>query len=154
MISLRTTGLPLLSLIFAATTSSAQDPLAVLIETDPILGNGTFERVDDLKVNNNGTWIAEIFTDFSPPADNCVLRDGFVAIREGAVVSNPAGTNLKQFDTIDLNDNDQLIMIVSFNGTGSRIDAHVTHGSLTAVRSRDMGERQTDGATPMGLRGR
>ena len=118
----RASGLSLLAAALSV-PAEAQQLTALIRRGEPILGNGVFNRVEDLKVNNNGTWIAECTANYTLTADNVILRDGFMATREGANVSEPAGANLKGFESIDINDAGRLVMSVTFNGVSAQVDS-------------------------------
>jgi hypothetical protein len=83
---------------------SASAQTAAVLEGDPVVGVGNVTRIDNLAVNDVGSWKVEADTDNADTeADSVVLADGALELREGQTLPSPTGATLGSFDTINLN---------------------------------------------------
>ncbi|MCA9753791.1 MAG: hypothetical protein KC591_16460, partial [Gemmatimonadetes bacterium] len=65
---------------------------------------GAITRIDNLAVNDLGEWLVEADTDNADTdADQVVIRDGSLYLREGDALADPAGATINTFDSINLN---------------------------------------------------
>ena len=75
-----------------------------MLEGDAVPGVGAITRIDNLAVNDLGEWLVEADTDNADTdADQVVIRDGSLYLREGDALADPAGATINTFDSINLN---------------------------------------------------
>lgn len=94
-----------LALVPIAALAQAPGPITVLvIEGDTISGIGTVTTIDNLAINAAGQWMVQVDTDAEDTdADQVLLRDGLVWLREGDPLAAPAGATVDGFDAVTLN---------------------------------------------------
>lgn len=109
--------LPSVSLTMVAAVLVALSPTAILaqspfpitvlvVEGDTVTGVGLVTSIDNLAVNPNGDWLVEADTNNpDTDADGVLLRNGALYLREGDPLTNPLGSSLDTFDSINLNVN-------------------------------------------------
>src|SRR5690606_31918004 len=79
-------------------------PEPLLVEGDSVDGLGAVTRIDNLAVNAQGLWLAEVDTDNADTeADGAILKDGQLFLREGQALNEPAGAFLDSFDAVAVN---------------------------------------------------
>lgn len=76
----------------------------VVVEGDAVPGVGLVETIDNVAINNTGTWIVEVNTSFANiDQDSVLLRDGVLYLREGfGGLSAPPGAIIDSFDSVTL----------------------------------------------------
>jgi hypothetical protein len=85
-----------------AGTTFVLTPIAV--EGDSAASIARITTIDNLAVNDGGTWLVEVDTDFADTnTDGLLLRNGALDLREGQALVLPAGSTLDSFDSITLN---------------------------------------------------
>jgi hypothetical protein len=88
----------------ASVTAAAQVTITpALREGDPISGVGNVTSIDNLVVNDSGSWIVEADTDHAnADADGVLVKDGVLLLREGDALPLPSGATLDSFDALTL----------------------------------------------------
>jgi len=108
--------LPAVLLLTVPRLPGAQTLRAPLRGGDPVLGLGVFERSDEIAILDSGTWFALVETDLPgatpPPFDGGVVRDGFVAIREGALLAQPPGATVESVRAFDVDSQGNLALLL------------------------------------------
>ena len=80
----------------------------LVIEGDSVAGIGLVTSINNIAVNNAGSWLVEVDTDNpNTDTDSVLLRDGVLDWREGDVVALPVAATLDSFDSVTLNDSGQ-----------------------------------------------
>jgi len=93
-----------LAALGSSSVLAAQTDHPVVETGDTILGMGSMTSLDMVNVNDAKMWTALIDTTFSDTGqDGCLLRSGFVTMREGMFFPNPVGSSVDEFDSIDIN---------------------------------------------------
>lgn len=93
-----------LGLVSMPAAAQVSNPAPLVLEGDVVAGVGTITRIDNVAVNNNGDWFVEADTDFSDTdADQVLLRNGALFLREGDVLPLPVGATLDSFDSVWIN---------------------------------------------------
>ena len=88
--------------------ASAQSLLPIQIkvlvkEGDDVSGVGLVTSIDNVAVNDLGTWLVELDTNNADTTvDGLVLRDGALFLRQGDALLAPAGATISSFDAINL----------------------------------------------------
>src|SRR5690606_31507651 len=100
---------------------------------------GAITRIDNLAVNNEGTWLVEADTDHPiTDADSVLLRCSALQLREGQPLSEPAGATLDSFDTILLNNDGNSAWNFFLDGTGSTsTDSGIYHNEDLIIQEGD-----------------
>lgn len=81
----------------------AQGATPLLQEGDSIAGVGLVTRIDNLAVNDDGSWIVEADTDnANGDADGVLIKNGVLYLREDDAIA-PSGARLDSFDSVNLN---------------------------------------------------
>jgi hypothetical protein len=76
----------------------------VAVEGDNVAGVGNITTIDNLAVNDPGTWLVECDTDFAnTDQDGVLLRNDAVQLREDQSLAAPVGSRLDTFDSVNLN---------------------------------------------------
>ena len=76
----------------------------LVLEGDEIPGVGLVVRIDNIAVNNAGSWLVEVDTDNPDTTiDSAVIEDGVLSFREGDPILFPTGSSIGSFDSITLN---------------------------------------------------
>ncbi len=90
-----------------AASAVAQVPLPpelLLLEGDAVAGVGVVTRVDNVAINGSGEWLAEADTDNADTnADQVLIKNGLLLLRENDVLGLPPGATLDSFDSVNLN---------------------------------------------------
>lgn len=85
----------------------AGDPVitALVLEDDVISGIGSVVRIENVSINDAGSWIVHVDTDHADTsADHVVLRDGAILAREGESLAMPVGAEVGGFDALTLDE--------------------------------------------------
>ena len=94
--------------------ASAQSRQVLLEEGSAVLGMGSVTFIDSvrtLRLNDERMWTSLVVTSASTAAtDGAVLRSGFVTLREGMLIAQPAGASIINFDGLDLNNNGDIAL--------------------------------------------
>ena len=94
-----------LALTLYPATAAAQVIETLVLEGDSVAGVGLVTYVDNLAINDDGSWLVEADTDnANTDEDSVVLKDGVLYLREGQSLLLPTGALLDSFDSIYLND--------------------------------------------------
>src|SRR5689334_15332151 len=89
----------------AASPALAQTFTVLAKDGDSIPGVGLVTAIDDLEVNDAGTWLVRVDTDFATsPGDGVVLLNGNVHSREADALAAPAGASISSYGEILLDD--------------------------------------------------
>ncbi len=76
----------------------------VVVQGDTVSGVGAVTVINNLAVNNSGQWIVEVDTDNSnTDADEALIKNGVLYLREGQALSLPTGGTLDGFDAVNIN---------------------------------------------------
>jgi hypothetical protein len=104
-----------------ASAANAQVTISpVLREGDPVAGVGNVTSVDNLVINDSGSWIVEADTDqANTNADSVLVRDGARLLREGDALPLPTGATLESFDSLTLRSNGHSAWNFFLGNTGS-----------------------------------
>lgn len=86
----------------------AEDPFPIttaVLEGDLVFESAQVTSIDNLAVNNSGSWLVECDTNFAnTDTDGVLLRDGVLFLREGvSPLSGPPGAMVDSFDSVTLN---------------------------------------------------
>ncbi len=85
---------------------------------DTVVGMGTQTLTNNVFINDEGVWLAQIATDFQQiTSDEAILRNGFVTLREGAALLNPPNASVKAFLSFWMVDSGDLALIMNMNIT-------------------------------------
>jgi hypothetical protein len=111
-----------------------------LVEGDAVAGVGVVTRIDNLAVNNDGAWLVEADTDHAnTDADQVLVRDGVLYLREMDPLAEPAGANLDSFDSINLNNNLDSGWNFFLDGTaGSNDDSGIYFNTTLVIQEGDI----------------
>lgn len=90
----------------------AQTPQPAVQHDDIVPGIGSVESVDFINVNDAKMWTALAITSTDATVDACLLRGGFLSMRESMELAFPAGTTLDEFDAIALNKRGDLATVL------------------------------------------
>lgn len=75
----------------------------IAIQGDSAGNVGRITRIDNVAVNESGSWLVEADTDHAnADLDQVLLHDGAVELREGDALPSPAGSTLDSFDSVNL----------------------------------------------------
>src|SRR5678815_2771249 len=89
----------------ASAPSHAQTITQLAKDGDVVPGIGNITSVDDLSVNDSGTWLVEVDTDGPVnPGDGAVLSNGVVYAYETQPLAAPVGAGISSFGSIKLDD--------------------------------------------------
>jgi hypothetical protein len=96
--------------------ASAQTPptlTTLLRQGDTIIGVGAVEGISYVGITDSKLWSAQVDTSFADTArDICLLRNGFVTLREGMPLFSPPGASLGEFASLSLsNDGDMALVL-------------------------------------------
>lgn len=107
---------------------------AVLVEGDSVGGVGRVTRIDNLVVNNDGSWIVEADTDQSDiDADSVLIKNDILFLREGDPLPLPMGASVGSFDTLSLNSNDASVWNLFLDGTSGLSDNSGVYRNATLI---------------------
>lgn len=98
----------------AGSLAEGQSVNTLIKAGDAIVGIGAMRVVPYIAIADSQLWVARIGTD-SPDGDRdfVVLRNGFVTLREGMTLFNPAGAKLDDWTSLAVNANADLAMAVT-----------------------------------------
>jgi len=138
------TLLGMVALGLGASAASGQvtndPPLGVLIrQGDTIIGMGGMNQtVNWVGINDTKNWGVLCVTDFSDVnKDGCLLLNGFVAVREGTFLLDPASSTLDDWIAVHMNSNGDLGMLIRTKPTVGSITKDGAFFNLTRVAMRD-----------------
>src|SRR5262245_20649393 len=114
-------AIPLALAVFGPISAlAAQDivpVLPILSEGDTVIGMGAVERVTLVAINDSRMWIAQVETSFDDfDQDGCLLRNGFVTMREGMQLFAPPAQTLDDWTSVALDNNGNLGMLITMPG--------------------------------------
>jgi len=121
------------------TTSAAPGGPGIVITTlvmegDVVAGVGLVTTINNIAVNDAGSWLVEADTNNpDTDADSVLLRDGVLDWREGDVVAAPPGATLDSFDSITLNDSGQSGYNFFLDNTAGIFDDSGVYGFLSPL---------------------
>jgi hypothetical protein len=94
-----------------------------VLEGDQVPTVGVVTSIDNLVINNDGSWIVEADTDNADTeADSVLIKDGVLLLREGQSLVEPAGASIDSFDSVTLNNNGNSGWNFFLSGTGGTFD--------------------------------
>lgn len=104
--------LGLSALALASVPAAGQTPGVLFRDGDPIVGVGGIERISYVRVADSGMWLALVEADGSVDnnLDFCLMRNGFLTLREGMSLPLPVGTILDEWGSIHMNSRGELGM--------------------------------------------
>ncbi len=113
-----------------APLAAAQSPIVLVQDGDVVAGVGNVTAIDGLDVNNSGTWLIQVDTDFTPtPGDGVVLINGAQFARETDALVAPAGAGISSFGTISFNESGQVGWNLNLTGLTTTTDSGIFLGS-------------------------
>ncbi|HEX6883667.1 MAG TPA: hypothetical protein VF530_09820 [Planctomycetota bacterium] len=106
------TILGLSALALASVPAAGQTPGVLFRDGDPIVGVGGIERISYVRVTDSGMWLSLVEADNSVDnnLDICLMRNGFLTLREGMNLPQPPGTTLDDWGSIHMNSRGELGM--------------------------------------------
>lgn len=105
--------LGLVGLGLASGVASGQTPTALVTQGDTIIGVGAMQTVSFMGATDSNLWSALVTTSFFDTSkDGCLLRNGFVMLREGTNLFAPPGTRLGEWISINMNQNGDLAQVL------------------------------------------
>jgi hypothetical protein len=102
-----------------------QTSSTLLIEGDPVIGIGGMKKVNSIAFTDSRMWVTQIATSFSDASrDGCLLRSGFLAMREGMPLRSAIGDGvLVVFKQTAVSESGDLANVFSVRiGTNSLVD--------------------------------
>ncbi len=127
-----------LALLGLATQAAAQTAQPLLQRDDIIPGIGGVRSVDIINVNDAKMWTAVVLTTFSNPnQDSCLLRSGFLSMREDMEIASPPGAILDDFDAVALNKRGDLATVLRIRLPGVAAVKEAAAWNLRAFAIRD-----------------
>ena len=94
--------------------AAAQTITSAVLEGDNVVGVGLVTRIDNVAVNDAGSWLVEADTDHADTnLDVVVLKNGALHLREGDGLADPPGSNIDSFDSINLNNSDVNNLVIN-----------------------------------------
>jgi hypothetical protein len=105
-----------LSVLALAPAVQAQTVAPLVSEGDTVIGVGAIQTFNPVSVGltDSRMWTMIADTDFTNIQEDVVLlRNGFVTLREGASLIQPAGASINQFISVNLANNGNLGMILA-----------------------------------------
>lgn len=145
-----TTALASLAIPALATLASAQTFTILVRDGDVIAGVGSVTAIDDLEVNDAGTWLVKVDTDFATsPGDGVVLLNGAQHSRETDPLLLPAGAAISSYDDIVLDDSGRAVWNLFLTGLTPTTDSGVFRNhQLILQEGANSGAPQFGGVTP------
>lgn len=118
-------------------TAGAQFQQKVLIkDNDTIVGIGAMESISYVQVNDIGMWTAWVQTNNSDTTrDVCILRNGFVTLREGSPLFTPPNTILDDFLSVNMSESGHLGMVLKLLVNGSAV-THSLYWNTVMIAKR------------------
>jgi hypothetical protein len=100
-----TTRVLALALVGLPAAAMAQVTITpIVMQGDSVPGVGLVTSIENVAVNNLGQWIVQADTDNADTnADDVLIKNGALYLREGQTVTVPTGGTLDAFDSINLN---------------------------------------------------
>src|SRR5262245_7220933 len=99
----------------AAAAQTTDPPWSVNIllkRDDTVLGMGGVSSISTISSNDSKMWVSLIDTTWSElTRDGCLLRSGFLTLREGTGLLDPEGTTLDEWLIVTMNNNGDLAMM-------------------------------------------
>jgi hypothetical protein len=117
--------------------AAAQTATSLIHDSDTVIGLGAMEAMTSMAVTDSKRWMLLLDTSFSDTTrDNCLLSNGFVALRELTPLVSPVGASLDEWTSINLTNSGNLAMIIKIKtSTGTLIDG--VYWNLTKVALKD-----------------
>lgn len=153
VISMRMVFVPLV-LLLGASGLAAQDQYTIttlVLEGDTVAGVGLVTRIDNLAVNDIGSWLAEVDTNNADTnADGAVLKNGALYLRENQSLTLPAGSTLDSFDSMYIDSFDDAVHNFFLDGTaGFSDDSGIYFNTSLLIQESDIsGAPQLSAGTP------
>jgi hypothetical protein len=117
-----------------ATAATAQGVTTLVLQGDNIPGVGNVTSIDNIWINSAGQHLVQVTTDnANANADQAVLKDGALFLREGQALAQPAGATIKSFGAMCLNDNGDAVFALTLNGTGGTSNDSGVYWNSTLV---------------------
>jgi hypothetical protein len=88
----------------------AQDARFLLQADDTIIGVGLIDRLNYMEVLDTGTWLAVVEAGPDNTRDQCILRNGFLTLREGMNLPFPAGSTAFTWGSMDMASNGDIAL--------------------------------------------
>ncbi len=125
----------LLSLSTLSAAASAQAPTVLVRDADVVTGVGNVTSIENLAVNNGGSWIVEADTDnVNTAADGVLLKDGVLLLRQSDPVAAPAGAVVSSFDAVTLNANGESGWNLFLTGPATNADSGLYFGTTLVIQ--------------------
>jgi hypothetical protein len=97
-------GLAIAGLLPSAAAAQTPTPTSLIAAGDTIIGMGSMENATYVGVTDSNLWSALVDTSFDDGSkDGCVLRNGFVMLREGTQLFAPPSSRLGEWISINMN---------------------------------------------------
>ena len=112
----------------------------VVLEGEAVAGVGNVTRIDNVAINSSGTTLVEVDTDFADgDLDGAMLRDGELYLREEHPLSDPPGSTIDSFDSVNLSEDGQSGWNLFLNGTaGTNDDTGVYLDTTLVIQEGDV----------------
>jgi len=125
---------PLIAVGFLSALASGQQwqVAPLVLEGDTVFGGHAVLRVNNVAINNNMDWRAEVTTANGLGPDTMVGPNGAVA-QESMPLLFPNGATLRSFDSIQLNSAGHMSMNVFLNNTSGTGDDSAVYYDLTML---------------------
>ncbi len=133
---LRAVLLPaLLALLAPAQQATAQTLTTLVRDGDVVTGVGAVTSIENVTINDSGTWVVEADTD-SPfqLADHVVLRNGVLFLREGDALALPAGATIGAFDGLSLDAGGAVGWNLFLDGLTTTTDSGVFYDATLVIQ--------------------
>jgi len=135
--------LALAAMVLVLPRSGAAPEAVVLttatLEGDNVAGVGNVTRIDNVAINNSGTWAVEADTDNpDTDTDSVLLFNGFLLLREGGALLDPPGTTLDSFDSVQLNGSGEGGFNHFLDGVPTNQDSGVYFKEVLVIQESDI----------------
>ncbi len=108
-----------LSLTSLASGLPSPSQTQLLEEGSPVIGVGRLETIQRSLVLDNGTWFAQVGTDYpTSTQDGVALRLGFPILREGDPLPSPSGARVRTFGGWNVDGGGNLFWEIELTGPG------------------------------------
>jgi len=115
--------IPTLAFCSLGALPHAQTPDILLKAGDPLSAGGAMQRPRYVAIGDSGAWVSLIESDEPDPnRDVLLFRSGFLVLREGMNLPQPAGTTLDDWGSIHVNAQGDLGMHLRPRTTATTID--------------------------------